>query len=127
MKRYIEKMQELGWWANTSEKNYYEIGKESPAGHDFFVGVHFDGTPNDFLNQLDKVCDDFDVSYETYLWLDEEGHGRRDAPWDMRDLYNDIEFSLNELIALYDQLCDFYDKCEEEDAEEEYEDENVDA
>ena len=33
----------------------------------------------------------FDVSYETYIWLDETGHGMNGAPENMKDLYEDME------------------------------------
>ena len=40
-------------------------------------------------------------SYIIYLWLDETGHGRNGAPYDMIDIYNDMlecESIIEELI-----------------------------
>ena len=118
MKRLIVKMKELDWWVKPDKETYYEIGKESPAGQDFFVGITFDGSPRDFVDQLYQTYEDFDVSYETYLWLDETGHGRRGAPWDMRDLYNDMEACEQNLAYLHDELELILESCIE-DAEDE--------
>ena len=40
---------------------------------------------------IDKYWEGFDVCYETYIWLDETGHGRNGAPYDMKDLYEDTQ------------------------------------
>lgn len=41
-------------------------------------------------NDLADYINDFDVSYETYLWLDECGHGKNGAPYDMKDVYENV-------------------------------------
>ena len=38
-----------------------------------------------------QYWDDFDVCYETYLWLGDTGHGKNGAPYDMKDLYEDMQ------------------------------------
>lgn len=50
------------------------------------------------VDEIKNVLDNFDVSYETYLWLDESGHGKNGAPYDMRDLYEDME-AVEEMIS----------------------------
>ena len=34
---------------------------------------------------------DYDVSYETYLWLDNTGHGKNGAPYELEDVLEDIK------------------------------------
>lgn len=75
----------------------FSFEKYSPAGQDFYFEV---SVPNDDDEDIfyDNVEDaiytywkDFDVCYETYIWLDETGHGRNGAPYDMMDVYKDME------------------------------------
>ena len=107
MKQLINKIKELGWQVQ-KDGDYYELGKFSPAGHDFWISVECNGDAGNFINELYEVYENFDVSYETYLWLDDEGHGRKGAPWDMRDLYNDMEASEKNIYKLHSELERFY-------------------
>ena len=78
----------------------FSFEKYSPAGRDFVFGVCVpneddeDDEYNLYYNVADEIstyCENFDVSYETYIWLDETGHGRNGAPYDMKDLYEDTQ------------------------------------
>ena len=73
----------------------FSFEKYSPAGRDLSFEVC---VPNDededviYENVADAIADyweGFDVSYETYIWLDETGHGNNGAPYDMKDVYED--------------------------------------
>ena len=107
MDKKFEKIYEIaereGWQADyeyTDEKEtmvIFSFYKYSPAGQDFYFEV---SVPND--DDEDTFCEnvadaiytyweDFDVSYETYLWLDEKGHGKNGAPHNMKDLYEDMQ------------------------------------
>ena len=50
---------------------------------------------------------DFDVSYEAYLWLDNTGHGTNGAPHDMKAVYEDMEECEGFIYELY-QVVDKY-------------------
>ena len=69
----------------------------SPAGRDLSFEVYVPNEEDedivfDYLkNAIYKYWEGFDVSYETYIWLDETGHGRNGAPYDMKDLYEDTQ------------------------------------
>ena len=71
--------------------NGISFGKFSSAGQDFcfFIGVF--ETLRDFCDEIYNCYSNFDVSEETYLWLDESGHGKNGAPWDMKEVYEDME------------------------------------
>lgn len=47
-----------------------------------------------------SYCRDYDVSEQTMLWLDEFGHGKNGAPYDMKDVYEDFEWVKNRILTL---------------------------
>ena len=107
MYKRFEKIYEIaereGWavdYSYSGEKDAWVIFsfyKDSPAGQDFSFEV---SVPNEedediFYDNVEDAIytywEGFDVCYETYLWLDETGHGRNGAPYDMKDLYEDMQ------------------------------------
>ena len=52
------------------------------------------------INALIEFYNNFDVSYETYLWLDGTGHGIDGAPYDMKDVYEDQLYAIEQLDKL---------------------------
>lgn len=98
----FERIEELGWNIEIEGENEYRISKFSPAGKDF--GVTIEGEEVEQLtDSIYEAWDSFDVSEETYLWLDNTGHGSNGAPYDMRDLYNDVEECKGMLLELYNK------------------------
>lgn len=97
-----------------NDKEYVEFtfSKYSPFGQDFSFDIttqiNEDDEPEDvldtFIGNLDDFYESYDVSYETYLWLDEWGHGKNGAPYDMRDLYNDFKACENYIEELLDKV-----------------------
>ena len=119
MKKSIEKLlnrvKENGW-SVTVDGNYINIGKYSPAGQDFSFDIDVtdfeeenDSTAADlFVESIHAEYDEYDVSYEAYIWLDDDGHGKNGAPYDMKDVYEDMEACKDMLWELYDDLHDFF-------------------
>ena len=103
MNEVLNKIRELGWSIEEYEENY-ELGIYSPAGKDFSMIVEKDDDIKYFIGNIHKVYTDFDVSYETYLWLDEEGHGTNGAPYDMKDAYEDMKWFEDAIYELYEDL-----------------------
>lgn len=71
------------------------------------VVEYYDIFFDEMLDDLKSMVDDYDVSYETYLWLDDTGHGTRGAPYDMLDCYKDSEEELehlDDLLRLFKKL-----------------------
>lgn len=79
-----------------------------PAGQEFSFSVTINDT--DDLECLDqKVLNyyiNFDVSYETYIWLDNRGHGANGAPYEMEDVLNDTKWIDDALEQLSDVLLE---------------------
>lgn len=106
MDKRFEKIYEIaerkGWqvdcyYVNKKTELCVSFEKYSPAGQDFYFSV---SVPNEddediFYDNVEDAIytywEDFDVCYETYIWLDETGHGRNGAPYDMKDLYEDMQ------------------------------------
>mgnify|MGYP004561070259 CR=1 FL=1 len=117
--KIIEVVEANGWSVyieDESESNIcFDFGKYSPAGQDFHVSAELENNePDTLTDNLYARYSDFDVSSETYLWLDNDGHGKNGAPYDMKDLYEDME-------ACQEMIMDLYNIFNNEDWSEYYE------
>ena len=108
MDKKFEKIYEIaereGWkvdYEYTDEKETeicFSFNKYSPAGRDFYFEVFVPNNEDEdafcynVIHEIYKYLEHFDVCYETYIWLDESGHGKNGAPYDMKDLYEDTEY-----------------------------------
>lgn len=104
--KIIEVAEANGWSVyieDESEGNIcFDFGKYSPAGQDFHVSAELENNePDTLTDNLYARYSDFDVSSETYLWLDNDGHGKNGAPYDMKDLYEDMETCQEMIMDLY--------------------------
>ena len=72
--------------------SYFEFSKFSPAGSDFSFSAEMKcANINSFIEHLEDYYEDFDVDYETYIWLDQWGHGKNGAPYSLRAVLEDSE------------------------------------
>lgn len=118
-KKIYEIAEREGWkvdYSYTDEKEteiMFSFEKYSPAGRDFCFEVCVPNDEDEYViyesvaDSIYTYFEGFDVSYETYIWLDEEGHGKNGAPYDMSDVYKDTE-SCEKMIN--DLWRSFYDK-----------------
>ena len=118
--RIIEIAEENGWKvdieSNDGDDFSYEFSKYSPADQDFsFKAEMKDNNVHTLLNDIEEYYDNYDCSYEAYLWLDNTGHGLNGALYDMKDVYEDMEACKKMVYELWKLLS-------EEDWEEYYED-----
>lgn len=83
------------WSAQVVERNgdtiSCEFQKYSPAGQDFSFNIWTDDDGSSLAHDIFEYYENFDVSLEAYLWLDCTGHGMNGAPYDMKDVYEDME------------------------------------
>lgn len=61
----------------------------------------------DTVFSLERWLDSFDVSEEAMLWLDSSGHGTNGAPYDMKEVYEDIEGLRDKVQALANECIGF--------------------
>ena len=98
------KIKELDFAIEKDNENLYTISKFSPCGQDCNVTIDTENDVQKFINNLETYANNFDVSYEASLWLDELGHGKNGAPYDMKDVYEDMEWWKTELKELATEL-----------------------
>lgn len=82
--------------------------KYSPHEQDFNFEISCNKN-DDIDNIIDNIYEyyeNFDVSYETYLWLDDTGHGKNGAPDDMIDVYHDMKWCKQSVYTLWKTLND---------------------
>lgn len=103
MKELIKKIEGLGWTVTKEDDNNYFLKKSSPAGQDFSISIEGEFA-EDLIEDIYRAYDDFDVSEETYLWLDDTGHGKKGAPYHMKDLLEDMEACEQMILDLYNEL-----------------------
>lgn len=111
MKKYVEEIinvaENLDWSVHVNNSDF-EFEKFSPAGQDFNFCVTASNLDN-VTREIKERCDNFDPSEEAYLWLDDSGHGKNGAPYDMKDVYEDMEECQKMIQELYEELCKIED------------------
>ena len=91
-KRTIKKLEKAGFsYSKDEDTGEHYFGKSSPAGQDFSFMLNDEADIRDLCQACKKYYDSFDVSYEAYIWLDNTGHGKNGAPYEMKDVYEDME------------------------------------
>ena len=106
IKKLIDVTEKLDW-VITVNNGEFEITKFSPAGQDFNMNISANNI-EEFAEKLYERYNDFDCSEETFLWLDDTGHGKNGAPYDMKDLYEDMEACeemIRELAVEVQNIC----------------------
>lgn len=84
------------------------FAKTSSYGQDFNFEISVDKDASMFgiWKGLQSYQNNFDVSAEAYLWLDESGHGKNGAPFEMIDVYKDMEECKGFVTELADNVFD---------------------
>ena len=82
--------------------------KYSSAGQDFSFEISCYKTDEiyEILEAIHEYWNNFDISYEAYLWLDNEGHGKNGAPYEMIDVYNDMKECEESVYKLWRAIKD---------------------
>lgn len=106
-KKLIKKIKNIGFSVEEYENEYY-FSKYSPAGHNFYFYIDKTEieTVEELANAVYKYYENYDCSEEAYIWLDNTGHGKNGAPYDMKDLYEDMEACEQYILDLYEILCE---------------------
>ena len=106
-KYFEDKLKDTEWNVNTTineGKKQVEVSLEiwTPAGRDVCLEFEFkDKTTKEQISKtIQEYYESYDVSYETYIWLDNEGHGKNGAPYEMEKVLIDTQWVENELAEL---------------------------
>lgn len=95
----------IGWsvYVCNRGKEFLEFSKTTPRGRDFSVCIESASTGG-LIHQLTEYISDYDVDYESYLWIDGDGHGKNGAPYHIKDIVADQEAALGMVKDLYKHL-----------------------
>ena len=100
----IEKVAEKLGWSLTIEDKEFTFSRFSPAGQDFNMEITAESIKELSVNITNRY-EGYDCSQETYLWLDNTGHGRNGAPYNIMDLYKDMEACEQMLKELSEEIA----------------------
>lgn len=106
-KKLTNAIEEAGFTIECDDSNVIGFGKYSSEGQDFHFYIDTEEDIGSFLYNILEYYNGFDVSEETYLWLDEFGHGKNGAPYDMLDVYKDMEECQGFIYELYEIVKEF--------------------
>lgn len=106
----LNKIEELGW-VITDEGYNYLLSQFSPAEQDFNIIVEKSDDVDEFIKNIYEAYENYDVSEEVRLWIDESGHGINGAPYEIADLVEDMKWCEQ---AIYDLWCELSGNIKEE-------------
>lgn len=114
MKRLTDKIiaaaEKQGWRADIEEqggRTVFEFSAFTPAGQDFaFTAEMRDNEPGTLLESIFNFYQDYDPDYETYLWIGEDGHGKKGAPYHIKDILRDMEAAEDMTFRLHEALTE---------------------
>ena len=89
------------------DNNEIEFEIYSNYGQDFIIIVEKGDSLEELATNIFEYYESFDVSQQAYLWLDEFGHGKNGAPYDMKDVYEDMEECEGSILKLYEVVKEF--------------------
>lgn len=97
------------WGVHNHDENYNKVdlylSKYSPAGQDFGFYIECEtGSADEFINAVEGYYNSYDPCEEAAIWLGPDGHGKNDAPYDLKDLIEDMEDCKNNVNRLLDFL-----------------------
>lgn len=104
-KKIIEKIQEHNFSVYEDEQGY-DFRKYSSAGQDFGFYIDKQDSLEEFGNAILNYYHGYDPSEEAYLWLDDSGHGKNGAPYEMIDVYNDMVECEGFIYELYEIILE---------------------
>lgn len=97
------KLDEISWSVYEDEKDI-DFSTCSAFGGDIDIVIDKGKNLINLAHNIYEYWDNYDVSYETSLWIGEDGHGKNGAPYDLKDIYEDMEGVKNMIQDLYNVI-----------------------
>ena len=98
----------LGWHVGITSATgivEFEFSQYTPAGRDFNFCVEMkDDDPDSLLDDIERYYEAFDPDYEASLWIGDDGHGKRGAPYHIKDIVSDMEAAEKMIDTLLEAL-----------------------
>lgn len=101
-KNFKKIAKEQGWNVSVYE-NEITLQQYTNYGQDFFFTIDKD---KEFISQIYEYYESYDPSAEALLWVDEYGHGKNGAPYELKDVIKDMEECEQMVKELYEKLID---------------------
>ena len=92
------------WSIDYEDDGTIYFSKYSPAGQDFGFYIEKVESIEELADKIYDQYNEYDVSEATYMWLDSDGHGKNGAPYDMKDVYEDMEACEQNILELYELI-----------------------
>mgnify|MGYP000659875037 FL=1 len=98
MNETIENIAELCGWKVSIDNTTFEF-EQMIGTHDFVFAIQCEEKSlQSFVIQLENYLKNFDVDYETSIWIGKDGHGKNGAPYHIKDILDEM-YSAKEQIA----------------------------
>ena len=92
------------WSIDYEDDGTIYLSKYSPAGQDFGFYIENATSVEELADKIYDQYNEYDVSEAAYIWLDDSGHGKNGAPYDMKDVYEDMEACEENIFELYELI-----------------------
>ena len=103
IKQLLNKIENLDWMGTEEGYSQYLLSQFLPAEQDFNIVIEGKNV-EELLESIYQAYENYDVSEETYLWLDNTGHGKNGAPYELEDVLEDMKWCKNAILELYKNL-----------------------
>ena len=100
IKRITKIAEKLGWKVDVDERDI-TFSQYTTAGQDFSFSVD---KSKDVAEQVGDYYESYDPSEEALLWCDSSGHGKRGAPYHLKDIIADMEEAEAMVLKLYEAI-----------------------
>ena len=95
-----------GWSVRVDENRehivLFEFSKFTPYGQDFnFQAEMRDDNPDTLVKSIWRYYENLDPDKEASLWIGPDGHGKRGAPYHIKDIVSDMEAAEDMVYQLY--------------------------
>lgn len=90
MNETIEKVAELCVWKVYIDDTIFEFEKMIGT-QDFVLAISYkEKSLQSFVFQIENYLKNFDVDYETSIWIGKDGHGKNGAPYHIKDILDEM-------------------------------------
>lgn len=103
MNETIEYIAELCGWKVSIDNTTFEF-EQMIGTRDFVFAIQCEEKSlQSFVVQLENYLKNFDVDYETSLWIGKDGHGANGAPYHIKDILEEMYLAKEQIaILLYE-------------------------
>ena len=103
MNERIENVAELCGWKVSIDNGNFEF-EQMIGTNDFVFSIQCEERKlQSFVIQLEKYLKNFDVAYETSVWIGKDGHGVNGAPYHIKDILEEMYLAKEQIaILLYE-------------------------